>query len=131
MHSVFSKNREPLIARDAIVELFSRVVEQADHQRLRQANTSTVIARLFKRGLVTEALCAKTAKTMEMTAATSKARAAAMRRMRLLQQPSDTRARITLSRLIVTSYMARMSPYALWAYARQFGNFYEEPDECS
>ena len=32
--SVFSKNRERLIEHDAIVELFNRVVEQADQQGL-------------------------------------------------------------------------------------------------
>jgi transposase len=62
--SVFSKNRERLIEHDAIVELFNRIVEQADQQSLLSGEHFSVDGTLIQAWANHKASFAKTAKTV-------------------------------------------------------------------
>ena len=86
--TVFTKNRERLIEHDAVIELFNLVLEQAEHKgSLSRAYASAWTAPSSRLGPDIKALCTKTAATIAATAATSKAKAAAMTRTSPAQTP--------------------------------------------
>lgn len=78
--TVFTKNRERLIEHDAVIELFNLVLQQAEYKGLLSGEHFSVDGTLIQAWAGHKASVVKTAVTMAATAATSKAKAAAMTR---------------------------------------------------
>jgi transposase len=85
--TVFSKNRERLIAHDAVIELFNLVLTTAEKNDWLSGEHFSVDGTLIRLGLATRISCPKTTKTITAIAATLGARSAAMTRMRPAPTP--------------------------------------------